>query len=101
MVGPFAEAGVAGGRGVGGAGRCHGFVLVLVLVLVLVCKSGASLWSFRAEIRRERGRRMLGSGSRSRAVGGSALRAAVAVRRVRRCRAQLLVDDHGRPGCRR
>jgi len=37
-------------------------VLVLVLVLVFVGKLGASLWSFRAEIGRGRGRMMLGVG---------------------------------------
>jgi len=53
-------AGVAGGHGLGGVGRCHGFVLVLVLVVVLVGEAGASLWGFRAGIRRGRDGVVLG-----------------------------------------
>ena len=58
------------GRGLGGEGRRHGFVLVLVLVFV--CKLGAALSGEGTTGCRGKGRVVLGVGAPSRAAGCSA-----------------------------
>jgi len=77
---PISRAVLGGGHGLGGEGRCHGFVLVLVLVVVLVCKLGASLSGEGATCRVERSGRCWVS---ARGRGLSAARAAASCWRRR------------------